>query len=253
MSDGFGLVDALQYVLITAAFMFGARLLYQFYNSPEPDSYNYTPWNSELPEDDTVVVDCTHPTLPTLSHHRGHNNPPGIRGSDTSTGLVLNALSQWNRDVVVVMHKRYVTTNHFDIDSFLSVWCYINRKEALEHDGVLRHMARIGDFREAFLSPDLITAHGAEDHITFISSCREAYTALKLCCWINTIEKRLFSAPYEGKDCAAKMEWFLPRFERVLNDPESAWGDWQQEYTRVGGWLYTQEESRSMFHGSYLT
>jgi hypothetical protein len=29
-------------------------------------------------------------------------------------------------------------------------------------------MARIGDFREAFLSPDLITAHGAEDNITFI-------------------------------------------------------------------------------------
>lgn len=63
--------------------------------------------------------------------------------------------------------------------------------------------------------------------------CREAYTALKLCCWINTLEKRLFTAPYEAQDCAAKMEWFLPRFERVLQDPESAWGDWQQEYTRV--------------------
>jgi hypothetical protein len=62
---------------------------------------------------------------------------------------------------------------------------------------------------------------------------REAYTALKLCCWINTLEKRLFSAPYETKDCEAKMQWFLERFERVLVDPESAWGDWQQEYTKV--------------------
>ena len=41
---------------------------------------------------------------------------------------------------------------------------------------------------------------------------REAYTALKLVCWINTLERRLFSAPYESKDCDAKMTWFLPRW-----------------------------------------
>lgn len=35
-------------------------------------------------------------------------------------------------------------------------------------------------------------------------------------------------------DCDAKMSWFLPRFEAVLRDPESAWGDWQAEYTQVG-------------------
>lgn len=29
-------------------------------------------------------------------------------------------------------------------------------------------MARIGDFREAYLSPDLISAHGAHDNVTFI-------------------------------------------------------------------------------------
>jgi hypothetical protein len=33
---------------------------------------------------------------------------------------------------------------------------------------VLRHMARIGCYREAFLSPDLITAHGTQDNVTFI-------------------------------------------------------------------------------------
>lgn len=33
---------------------------------------------------------------------------------------------------------------------------------------VLRHMARIGDFREAFLSPQLVATHGVEDGITNI-------------------------------------------------------------------------------------
>jgi hypothetical protein len=28
----------------------------------------------------------------------------------------------------------YVTTNHFDVDSFLSVWCYTNRQLALQHE-----------------------------------------------------------------------------------------------------------------------
>lgn len=114
------------------------RLLYSLYNDSEPDSYSYIPWSDELPEEDTVVVDCTHPRLPTLSHHRGSNNPAGLKPADTSTGIVLNALqnrSTWNRDVVVITHKRYVTTNHFDIDSFLSCWCYVNRKAALEHEG----------------------------------------------------------------------------------------------------------------------
>ena len=29
-------------------------------------------------------------------------------------------------------------------------------------------MARVGDFREAFLCPDLVTTHGGEDGIGFI-------------------------------------------------------------------------------------
>lgn len=71
-------------------------------------------------------------------------------------------------------------------------------------------------------------------HTVYPPPCRDAYTAVKLCCWLNTLERRLFSAPYEAKDCVQKMEWFLPRFGRVLQDPESAWGDWQAEYTKVG-------------------
>ena len=37
--------------------------------------------------DDIVVVDCTHPFLPTLSHHQGANNPAGVKAADTSTGV----------------------------------------------------------------------------------------------------------------------------------------------------------------------
>lgn len=102
-------------------------------------------------------------------------------------------------------------------------------------------MARIGDFREALLSPEAVAAHGSADAATgggfgaalFGGSggssgggargskssggsgarsgskqglaIRDAYTALKLCCWLNTLEKRLFSAPYESKDCEAKV------------------------------------------------
>lgn len=37
-----------------------------------------------------------------------------------------------------------------------------------KYNPVLRHMARVGDFREAFLCPDLVTTHGGEDGIGFI-------------------------------------------------------------------------------------
>jgi hypothetical protein len=36
--------------------------------------------------DDVVVVDCTHASLPTLTHHKGDRNPPSLRRADTSTG-----------------------------------------------------------------------------------------------------------------------------------------------------------------------
>jgi hypothetical protein len=86
-------------------------------------------------------------------------------------------------------------------------------------------MARIGDFREALLCPELVNSHGYEDGVTNIrwgkltpfshsaftvllrTGCRrQAFTALKLCCWVTSLEKRAFSAPYETKDCTAKFE-----------------------------------------------
>lgn len=108
------------------------------------------------------------------------------------------------------LKRSFVTTNHFDIDSFLSVWCFLNRDLARQHEAgelqrgkhhrpssgclyglssvglaqrllpdharllrlmhlpVLRAMARIGDFREALLSPELVSRFGADDGITNI-------------------------------------------------------------------------------------
>lgn len=139
-ADDLSLSSAAQYGFVSVAFMLGARALYNFYNaatdSPEPCEYIH--WSDDLPEDLTVIVDATHHSLPTLSHHKGARNPAGLKPADTSTGIVLNALqprAQWHRDIAAVTRRRYVTTNHFDIDSFLSVWCYLNRKVALEHEG----------------------------------------------------------------------------------------------------------------------
>jgi hypothetical protein len=130
------------HVIGSVAFLAGARLLYGIYNRPTTDApHEYMPWHdggASLPRDDAVVVDTTHPSLPTLSHHRGSRNPPGLRPGDTSTALVLNALAQsssWTagRELAAVAARRYVSSDHFDIDSFLSVWCFINRSTALQH------------------------------------------------------------------------------------------------------------------------
>lgn len=53
-----------------------------------------------------------------------------------AAGIVLNALlnRSWNRELADVLQRRCVATNHFDVDSFLSVWCYINRQAAVEHE-----------------------------------------------------------------------------------------------------------------------
>lgn len=59
-----------------------------------------------------------------------------LLAASSPAGIVLNALlnRSWNRELGSVLQRRYVTTNHFDVDSFLSVWCYINRQAAVEHE-----------------------------------------------------------------------------------------------------------------------
>lgn len=56
-------------------------------------------------------------------------------------------------------------------------------------------------------------------------------------CWLNSVERTRFSAPYEAKDCDAKFAFFLPHFGAVLANPEAVWQEWQDEYKQVGvGW-----------------
>ena len=88
------------------------------------------------------------------------------------------------------------------------------------------------DLRPCFTVPE---ARYPADSLHPCRPNRDAFTALKLACWINTVERRLFSSPYETKDCTEKMEYFLPCFASVLQDPESAWDVWQEEYKQVCG------------------
>lgn len=62
---------------------------------------------------------------------------------------------------------------------------------------------------------------------------RQAFTALKLCCWITSLERRAFSGPYEAKDCVQKFEYFLPRFSEVLADADTQHAVWEDEYRQV--------------------
>ena len=64
----------------------------------------YQPFSTDaaMASDDVLVVDCTHPSALTLTHHKASRNPPlaAVPGSDTSTGLVLNALRSPAQDAI---------------------------------------------------------------------------------------------------------------------------------------------------------
>lgn len=166
-----------------------------------------------------IVVGSYHPDAFVLSHWKGVPKIEAIH-ADTSTDIVLNALE---KGLVDLEQYPYVTNSHFDIDGFLGIWSLCFPKKALEHSLLLRKMAHIGCFREL----DLQTA---DDHL-----------ALKLVCWINTVEKARFYAPFAltepGKDetrgCVGKFEFFLKQFGHVLQNHEEFRHDWQHEYEQV--------------------
>lgn len=65
------------------------------------------------------------------------------------------------------------------------------------------------------------------------------------------MRNRKLCAHNRFQDCDVKMDYFLPRFAAVLADPESAWEDWQDEYTQVvGSWGVGMGVSVSVFHGA---
>jgi hypothetical protein len=90
-----------------------------------------------------LVVDCTHPFLPQLTHHKSQKVPTEVRG-DSSSDTVLNAIKMNHP----ILRQQMVSTNHFDIDSFVSVWSAANPEPALKYELLLREIAKIGDFRE---------------------------------------------------------------------------------------------------------
>ena len=175
---------------------------------------------------ETLVVDCSHPSCQQITHHLKHKNVEelqlmdhSLRG-DSSTDGVINAIK---RAHPALLQNRFVTTNHFDIDSFLSVWCALYPEEALAHQALLSECSNIGDFRHLRLESD------------------EHHRALKLACYLNSEERRLFYRPYEGSSSSyfgeddAKFQHFLPVFLDVLRDTDAPQYEerFTEEYSRV--------------------
>jgi hypothetical protein len=141
-------------------------------------------------------------------------------------------LASWQCTHIRMLVVRHASIVYSTVTFRTLLCCTVTYCVVLCCTAVLRHMSRIADFREACLSPELVTAYGAEDYITnirygpsyvtirYATRCtlcmkcwcsqtnrvcvcvrthRQSFTALKLVCWINTLEKRLFSAPYVTK------------------------------------------------------
>lgn len=77
----------------------------------------WVPWREGHSGEDTLVVDCTHSSALTLTHHKGHKNPGGIRPADTSTALALNALADPDGPAAAHLQQHSVMVNHFDLDA----------------------------------------------------------------------------------------------------------------------------------------
>jgi hypothetical protein len=130
---------------------------------------------------------------------------------------VLNALKA---NIPAVQSYPFVSNNHFDVDGFIGIWSLLNPELALQHETLLRKMALLGDFREGMLETD------------------EDSQALKLVCWINSVERREFYAPFassqsEATHCVPKYQFFLNAFEKVLLEPNNFRQDWTEEYEQV--------------------
>lgn len=172
-----------------------------------------------------TIVDGLHPQNLCLSHWKGANSIPEIK-ADTSGEIVLNAMDSNYFDI----ENSLVSATHFDIDGFVGVFALFYPEVAILYKKELTAMAIIGDFRE-FKPYD------------------EVYDmALKLCCWMNKVEKEHFYRPFESKseieNCVEKFEYFLPTFTHVIKNIEEYKEIWIEEYEIVQRGI--QLESSSM-------
>jgi len=168
----------------------------------------------KIGDQEVIVVDGLHPQALVLSHWKGANIHESI-AADTSGEIVLNAIEQGLEGLEI----RNISATHFDIDGFVGVFALFSPALAMEFKEVLIEMARIGDFRE--FDPK----NPAAEH------------ALKLCCWMNKLEKDKFYRPFEEKDeieeCEHKFDYFLKEFGDVLMNTENYRSDWIEEYKEV--------------------
>lgn len=156
----------------------------------------------ELNEDeDVLVVDCTHPKNKTITHHKGSATPKVVRAGDTSTENVLHAIKTKHRYTTKRGKVTKVTCDHFDIDGLISVFSLLHPNDAVMHEEVLVEAARIGDFREY-------------DHVNVTTPA--SIKALRLCSYINQVEKEDFNLPFVGNErenCLLKYAHFLEYFK----------------------------------------
>ena len=178
----------------------------------------------ELNDREAIIVDGAHSSGLILSHWKGQNTIEEI-ADDTSAGVVINAIIH----NLPGLHHQLITATHFDIDGLVGVWSLFEPAVALQHEKVLKAVARIGDFRELDFSRE------------------EDDDALKIVCWIDAEERTRFYPPFgddhEMKACAEKFAWFLPRFAEVVKNPDEFSNIWREDYNRI-------KKDHNIIHGN---
>ncbi|MEL6255731.1 MAG: DUF6687 family protein [Bacteroidota bacterium] len=174
----------------------------------------FLPFHEVKDHKEIVIIDSYFKGKAMLSHWRGAPVPKGME-DDSSTGIVLNAVKANHPSIKLP----FVSNNHFDIDGFLGIWALMNPVLAIKYEAILREAALIGDFRE----------WKADDPIS--------KEALKLCCWINSVEREKFYEPFAEKDeatsCIPKYAYFLPKLADFFKDPASFNTEWREEFFQV--------------------
>lgn len=193
--------------------------------SPKIKKLNYVSYSgNDMPQ--TLVVDCKHATATQLTHHLKSERQRklmdlSLRG-DSTTDSVINALLKNHKCITTNL---FVTCNHFDVDGFISCWCAMNPEFSIENAELMRQCGKIGDFRELSLDSEV------------------QMKALKLVCWLNSEEKRLFYRPFESsissmdgeEDGESKYNYFLPIFEETIQsiDEPHIVKLYHEEFSRV--------------------
>lgn len=159
-----------------------------------------------------IVVDGMLDRGLVLSHWKGANTIEQIE-ADTSAEIVINALEKKTSGIEL----SNITATHYDIDGFIGVWSLFNPELAIQHKKLLIEIATIGDFRE----------------INF--DFTDWQKALKIVCWLDETEKKLFYKPFDAANyseeneiiaCEKKFDYFLKHFTDVLlniDNYESIW------------------------------